>query len=444
MGTRMKRATNLLLEFRGLPSSFAGLTASNTKLPSASSTMHHTTQIAVIGGGPAGLRAAELAATHGLRVTLFDGKPSVGRKFLVAGKGGLNLTHGEAFENFVTRYRSPDQPEGIWSSLIADFDSAAIRDWAEGLGVETFQASSGRVYPKALKAAPLLRRWISRLKDLGVDFQMNHRWSGLVPGTPPQLAFSNHHTATADAVILALGGASWPQTGSDGTWTTILKALGVPIRDLEPANCGWEHAWSPETLATAEGKPIKNIRVTANGVETHGELLVTRYGIEGGAIYQLGAVLRKMTHPEIHIDLKPTFTHSQLVAKMESVRCNFLKEAATRWKLSDAAIAILGVNDWPDAKSLAHAVKELIIPLEKPRPIAEAISSAGGVCWSALNDSLMLRDHPGIFIAGEMIDWEAPTGGYLMQGCFATGTRAGQSAATWAAREEAGHCPTSL
>lgn len=393
--------------------------------------MHASTQLAVIGGGPAGLRAAEVAAAAGVRVTLFDGKPSVGRKFLVAGKGGLNLTHGEAMERFITRYSGPGQPAGIWNALLADFDPEALRSWAAGLGVETFQATSGRVYPRALKAAPLLRRWIARLKGLGVRFEMNHRWTGLAPGTPHLLEFANGESVAADAVIFALGGGSWPQTGSDGSWTQRFETLGIPCHPLVPANCGWEHSWPAEALAAAEGQPLKNIAVSAGDRTVTGELLITRYGIEGGAIYQLGAALRAMPEPAIAIDFKPTFGHARLVAKMESVRRNFLSEAAVRWKLGAAARAILACQTWHDSDSLARVVKHCVIRLERPRPIAEAISSAGGVCWSALDPTLMVRRYPGVFVAGEMIDWEAPTGGYLMQGCFATGTRAGRGAVAW-------------
>ncbi len=392
--------------------------------------MHHArTPLAVIGGGPAGLRAAEVAASAGVEVTLFDAKRSVGRKFLVAGKGGLNLTHGEAFERFVTRYSGPDQPAGIWNDLLADFDSPALRRWAAELDVATFQATSGRVYPKALKAAPLLRRWIARLKHLGVRFEMNHRLTGLTPGTPNLLTFENGSSIEADSVILALGGGSWPQTGSDGAWTRLFEALGIATHPLAPANCGWEHPWPPEVLSAAEGQPLKNLTVSAGGQSATGELLVTRYGLEGGAIYQLGATLRAMEKPAVAIDFKPTFTHERLVAKMESVRRDFLAEAKVRWKLSDAAHAILARHPWTDAASLAREVKHCVIPLTDPRPIEEAISSAGGVRWTELDTSLMLKRFPGIFIAGEMIDWEAPTGGYLMQGCFATGTRAARAAA---------------
>jgi uncharacterized flavoprotein (TIGR03862 family) len=382
----------------------------------------------VVGGGPAGLRSAEVAAAAGLQVTLFDGKPSVGRKFLIAGKGGLNLTHSESLDRFVSRYSGPGQPAEIWGSLIADFEPAALRAWAADLGVETFQATSGRVYPRALKAAPLLRRWIERLRGLGVRFEMNHRLVSLESG---KLGFSNGATATTDAVILALGGGSWAKTGSDGGWTSIFENLGIAHHPLQPANCGWEHEWSSDVLTAAEGKPLKNIHIRAGEMIAIGELMVTRYGLEGGTIYQLGTALRAMPEPAVTIDFKPTFTHEQLVAKMESVRRDFLHEARIRWKLSEPAHAILTRNTWPDADSLARQVKNCLIPLTRPRPLDEAISSAGGVCWSEIDDSLMLKKLPGVFLAGEMIDWEAPTGGYLMQGCFATGTRAAKSAVEW-------------
>lgn len=385
--------------------------------------------IAVIGGGPAGLRAAEVAASSGARVTLYDGKRSVGRKFLVAGKGGLNLTHGEEFEKFISRYEGPTQPENLWRDLISAFSPQDLRQWAAGLGCETFQARTGRVYPKALKAAPLLRAWVSRLKHLGVVFEMDHRLSGIAPGNPHRIAFENGRTIEAEAVIFALGGASWPQTGSDGNWIRLFESAGIPCHGLEPANCGWEHAWPSSVLAAAEGSPIKNVVVRAGERLVSGELLITRYGLEGGAIYQLGSALRSMAEPVIEVDFKPTFTVEQLIRKMESVRSNLVEEAVTRWKLGEAAAAMLAESACRTIPEMAAWVKRCVIPLERPRPIEEAISSAGGVCWEELDESLMIRRFPGLFVAGEMIDWEAPTGGYLMQGCFATGTRAGHAAA---------------
>lgn len=397
-------------------------------------------KIAIIGGGPAGLRAAEVAADGGASVTLFDAKPSVGRKFLVAGRGGLNLTKAEPREAFVRNYLAPGAEAQLWPSLIADFDSDTLRAWAAGLGVETFAASTGRVYPREMKAAPLLRRWVQRLRDLGVGFSMGHRWVGLRPGSPHHVDFlagGHSRTVEADAVILALGGGSWPNTGSDGGWVETLAPLGIAVAPLQPANCGWEVDWPAEVLVAAEGQPLKNITVRAGDAEVRGELLVTRYGLEGGSLYQLGPALRAMSEPAITIDFRPMLTVEQLVARMGPIRRNFLAEARQRWRLSDAVFAILAHSPAgamaSSSESLAVALKQCIVPLTQPRPIAEAISSAGGVCWSELDDSLMLRRLPGVFLAGEMIDWEAPTGGYLMQGCFATGTRAGQGALNWRA-----------
>jgi uncharacterized flavoprotein (TIGR03862 family) len=282
-----------------------------------------------------------------------------------------------------------------------------------------------------MKAAPLLRRWIASLRQLGVRFETHHRWSGLTPGQPIGLQFSNGNSVQADAVILATGGGSWPQTGSDGSWIDILRQLGIGCSPLTPANCGWECDWPAETVARGEGKPLKNITASAGDRHVSGELMITRHGLEGGAIYQLGPALRAMSPPAITIDLKPTFTEDQLVAKMESVRRDFLTAAAQRWKLPESALAILSRHHWQDARSLAREVKHCVIPLIRPRPIEEAISSAGGVLWSELDASLMLRKLPGCFVAGEMIDWEAPTGGYLIQGCLATGTLTGNAAAAW-------------
>ena len=389
--------------------------------------------LAIIGGGPAGLRATEIAAQAGARVTVFDAKPSVGRKLLVAGRGGLNLTHGEDFEGFVRRYSGPDQPEEFWRGVLEAFTPQDLRAWAAGLGIETFQQRTGRVYPREMKAAPLLRRWIDRLRGLGVTFAMNHRWTSLETGERIALGFDCHgepRRHETDAVILALGGGSWPITGSDGRWTSTLSSLGIEINPLVPANCGWEHAWSPAVLAAAEGQPLKNVVVRANGRSATGELMVTAYGLEGGAIYQLGAALRAMPEPALEIDFKPTFTHDDLLRKMESVKRDRLAACRERWKLSAAAHAIVrdGLPEDVSLEALARRAKACRVAFTGPRPIDEAISSAGGVKWTELDSSLMLKNLPGVFVAGEMIDWEAPTGGYLMQGCFATGTHAAKAA----------------
>ncbi len=390
--------------------------------------------VAIVGGGPAGLRAAEVAAAGGANVTIFDAKPSVGRKFLVAGRGGLNLTHNEPRDSFALRYKGHSTER--WPDLLAGFDPDAIRAWAEGLGIETFAASTGRVYPREMKAAPLLRRWVERLRQLNVRFAMHHRWTGLEPGKPLRLSFQvqdETRTIETDAAILALGGGSWPDTGSDGKWTSAFEALDIAVAPLAPANCGWEYPWPHEVLAIAEGQPLKNIIARVGGVEAKGELMVTRYGLEGGAIYQLGAALRAaMPNPEITIDLKPQHTTEQLVAKMGSVRRDFLSEARQRWRLSEAVAAVLSIHEpFSSPLQLAAAAKAFTLRLTGSRPIAEAISSAGGVRWSELDAALMLQRIPGVFVAGEMIDWEAPTGGYLLQGCFATGTRAARGALEW-------------
>ncbi len=392
----------------------------------------HIKTIAIIGGGPAGLRAAEVAAAGGASVTLFDTKPSVGRKFLVAGRGGLNLTHAEPRERFATRYTGPEQPSDFWPTLLAEFDADALRQWAAALGVETFAATSGRVYPRELKAAPLLRRWVQRLRAAGVQFALRHRLTGLNHSTRWQMNFQvgdETRTFEADAVILALGGGSWPETGSDGGWVSWLEKLGVAVAPLKSSNCGWELNWPPALLAQIEGQPLKNITARADETTATGELLITKYGLEGGAIYQLGPALRAMTEPQIVIDFKPAHTVEQLVKKLGNCPRNFLAEARSRWRLSDAAFAILQTHEpFTSAEMLASTTKNCTLRLTQPRPLAEAISSAGGVCWGELDSTLMLRRLPGIFVAGEMIDWDAPTGGYLMQGCFATGTRAAQSA----------------
>jgi uncharacterized flavoprotein (TIGR03862 family) len=394
--------------------------------------------IAIIGGGPAGLRAAEVAATAGAAVTVFDAKASVGRKFLVAGRGGLNLTHAEPREVFAKRYRGGNQPPDIWPKILATFDADATRSWAAGLGVETFVASTGRVYPREMKGAPLLRRWVQRLRDLNVNFAMHHRWTGITPGHPVKLRFDvdgTVHEFSADAVVLALGGSSWPETGSDGAWIDTIRALAVEVTPLRAANCGWEVAWPTQLLAQAEGAPLKNVVVRAGDEEAAGELMITQYGLEGGAIYPLAPVLREMADPSITIDFKPSLSETELLARLGTPRLRPLLEAQRKWRLSDATVALLDTHLDPELLAspagLARLVKSCPIQLLRPRPIAEAISSAGGVKWSELDGQLMLRRIPGVFVAGEMIDWEAPTGGYLLQGCLATGTLAGESAAAF-------------
>ena len=392
-------------------------------------------KIAIIGGGPAGLRAAEVSVGMGASVTLYDTKPSVGRKFLVAGKSGLNLTNSADFEDFLAHYSGRDFPVDRWRSYLKEFDNYHLSEWASGLGVDTFAAPNGKVFPFSKKAAPLLRRWVLRLREKGVQFRMKHQWVGLErQENILQLDFMQGDEPVSviyDAVILAMGGASWPQTGSTGTWIPILEAKGIEVVSLRSANCGWECEWTEETRELIEGKALQNLKVSAAGVTLTGELLPTKYGFEGTPIYTLGTKLRKMDEPSIEIDFKPTFTEERLVAKMESARRDFYKEAGLRWKLSEAACAIIQqyYGEFDNAKALANVVKCCRIPLTEPRPIEESISTSGGVAWSDLNEDLMLKKLPSVYCAGEMVDWEAPTGGFLMQGCFVTGTIAGRSAA---------------
>ncbi len=388
-------------------------------------------KIAVVGGGPAGLRAAEVAAAAGAEVDVFDAMPSVGRKLLVAGRGGLNLTHGEDFENFITRYSGPGQPPDFWRRALENFPPTKLREWAAGLGIETFEQRTGRVYPREMKAAPLLRRWVERLKAAGVRFHMRRRLERIGTGPPLRLGFADAtEEFEADALILALGGGSWPVTGSNGGWVSLLQGMGIGVNPLLPANCGWESTWPIGVLKIAEGAPLKNIAVRAGDVEVKGELMVTAYGLEGGAIYQLGHVLRAMDQPAITIDFKPESTVEDLARKMESARGDLTEICRSRWKLSVAAHAILthGLPKDTTLETLCRLTKSSPVRLIQARPIAEAISSAGGVRWNEIDEALMLKKFPGIFVAGEMIDWEAPTGGYLMQGCFASGQLAAEGA----------------
>ena len=396
-------------------------------------------KITIIGGGPAGLKAAEVAAQGGAHVTLYEGKPSVGRKFLVAGHGGLNLTHSEPIQSFAKRYEGSFSDE-YWTSLLSDFGNKETQSWAQDLDIQTFIGTSGRIFPKEFKAAPLLRSWVRRLRKLGVCICTRHSLSLIRPKDGRfNLTFSIQEgftTVESDALILALGGASWPETGSDAKWVTILESLGIPITPLAPANCGWEVNWNSflyqDILRSIEGQPIKNLTVRAGQKSISGELLVTKYGLEGGSLYQLGSALRGMEKPVVHLDLKPTFNINELVSKIIDLSGDIIDRATKAWRLTPTAAALLrsAANGLGilNPLTLATLAKDLPIPLSSPRPIEEAISSAGGVSFGELDEHLMVKRYPGLFLAGEMIDWEAPTGGYLLQGCFATGTRAARGA----------------
>jgi uncharacterized flavoprotein (TIGR03862 family) len=389
------------------------------------------TFVLVVGGGPAGLRAAEVANAAGARVIVCDGQGSVGRKFLVAGRGGLNLTHGEPVENFPQRYRAEGER---WRDLLREFGPDDLRKWAAELGVETYVGTSGRVFPRGQKAAGLLRQWLRRLRASGVEFRTESRLVSIArDGARCRTAFVNaeeQHSISCDAIVLALGGASWPDTGCDGSWPALLAEHGIDVASWLPANCGWNVSWPAELLQRAEGLPLKNLLVTVGAESVSGELLITRNGIEGGAIYRLGPVLRAMAQPQMVVDFKPQLPADAMRARVHSLGAK--SDWFRAWKISPAVIALLETfypEECTDAGRLAVRVKNFKLDLRSPRPIAEAISSAGGVRWTELDENLMLRKLPGVFVAGEMIDWEAPTGGYLLQGCFSTGTRAGRAAA---------------
>ena len=401
-------------------------------------------RLAIIGGGPAGLMAAEAACAAGVTVDLYDAKSSVGRKFLLAGKGGLNLTHGEAPARFVERYGSRQTEIKQWLDA---FDAEALRAWARGLGVETFAGSSGRVFPKDLKAAPLLRAWLHRLRVSGVGFHMHHRWLGWQAHGALHFATpQGERVVPADAVLLALGGASWPQLGSDGAWVTPLQQAGIDIAPLQPANCGFELAWSEHLSSRFAGAPLKP--VVAHWTDRRGmaharqgECVISEYGIEGSLVYAIGAELREQIAERgdavLKLDLVPGYTEPVLADRLAAPRG---KHSIGDWLRRRAGLdpakcalvfELIAKSILADPVALAAQLKSLPLRLRAPRPVAEAISTAGGVRLEGLDDKLMLRMRPGVFCAGEMLDWEAPTGGYLLTACFASGLIAGRGAVHW-------------
>ncbi|SAL61300.1 dihydropyrimidine dehydrogenase subunit A [Caballeronia turbans] len=407
-------------------------------------------RVAVIGGGPAGLMAAEALAAGGARVDVFDAMPSVGRKFLMAGKGGMNLTHSEPADAFLARYgaRSPHI-----APLLARFDAGALRNWVHELGVETFVGSSGRVFPTDMKAAPMLRAWLHRLRATGVTFHMRHRWLGFADeGT----SLSRFATPTGEkrvlhqALVLALGGASWPQLGSDGRALPVLAARGVPVRPFVPSNCGFDVAWSEHFSSRFAGEPLKSVAIglpRPDGTPDWraGECLITDQGIEGSLIYALSAPIRDRIAQSggdgttILLDLAPQLSagrvrdevlhprgarsissHLQSRLHLTGVKAGLLRECVSK-------------GEFADLDTLAVRIKALPLRVLRPRPIEEVISSAGGVEFEALNSRSMISALPGVFCAGEMLDWEAPTGGYLLTACFASGLVAGEGALAWLA-----------
>jgi uncharacterized flavoprotein (TIGR03862 family) len=403
--------------------------------------------LAVIGGGPAGLMAAEVARAAGVEVDLFEAKGSVGRKFLIAGKGGLNLTHAEPMPGFAGRYGVRADEVGAW---LREFGPDALREWARGLGVDTYVGSSDRVFPLDRNAAPLLRGWVRRLKDKGVRFHVQHRWLGwdergttLRFDTP-----AGESRASAGATVLALGGASWPQLGSDGAWVPALQARGVDVAPLLPSNCGFDIGWSGHFAQRHAGAPLKPVIAhwrDADGIERalQGECVATASGIEGSLVYALSVPLREAIARDgeatLWLDLVPGRTLERLRRDLARPRngrslsehlrrhagVEGAKPALLREVLDAAALA--------DMERVATTLKRLPLRLQRPRPVAEAISSGGGVRLEALDPGLMLEALPGVFCAGEMLDWEAPTGGYLLTACFASGLRAGRAASRWLA-----------
>jgi uncharacterized flavoprotein (TIGR03862 family) len=402
---------------------------------------------AVIGAGPAGLMAAEVLAQGGATVVVYDAMPSAGRKFLMAGRGGLNLTHSEPLPQFLSRYREA-MPH--LKAAIEVFPPQALCDWSEALGQETFVGSSGRVFPKAFKASPLLRAWLRRLESAGAKLALRHRWTGW--DEQGRLHFQTPDgpdVVEVGVAVLALGGASWPRLGSDGAWTETLAARGVKISPLRPANSGFTVSWSDIFRNRFEGQPLKGVALTFGQHKVRGETIITRTGIEGGAIYALSAELREAILRDgqvtLNIALRPDAEPGELTAKLSAAKgkqsfSNFLRKAAN---LSPVAIGLLQEAAKASGMSLAalspaelaRLIQAVPVQLNGVSPIARAISTAGGISFDELDDAFMLRRLPGVFAAGEMLDWEAPTGGYLLQASFATGAAAGRGASKWLERK---------
>jgi len=400
--------------------------------------------VAIIGAGPAGLMAAEVLSAAGVQVDVYDAMPSAGRKFLLAGKGGLNLTHSEPFDAFASRYgaRRP-QVEPV----LRQFDAQALREWAQGLGIETFVGTSGRVFPAEMKAAPLLRAWLHRLRTSGVRFHMRHRFVGW--GEDGELRFeapAGEQSVHAQAVVLALGGASWPRLGSDGAWVPLLEARGVEVAALAPANCGFDvqGGWSAYFAQRFAGQPFKSVAIRFGDFHRQGEFVATATGVEGSLIYAASAMLRDEIQAHgsatFELDLLPARRAEQVLAEVAHPRGSrsLSSHLKSRLHLDGIKFALLhellSKEAIHDAARLASAIKALPVTVVAARPIEEAISTAGGVRFEALDDNQMLRAMPGVFCAGEMLDWEAPTGGYLLTACFATGRAAAQGVLHWQGR----------
>jgi hypothetical protein len=403
-------------------------------------------RVAIIGGGPAGLMAAEVLIQGGAHVDLYDAMPSVGRKFLLAGKGGMNLTHSEALAPFLSRY---GQRQAEIEPLLAAFGPEALRAWAHDLGIDTFVGSSGRVFPTDMKAAPLLRAWLHRLRGSGVNFHVRHRLLGWNEAGELRFASPTGETTQAfDAVILALGGGSWARLGSNGAWVPMLQAHGVDVAALKPSNCGFDVGWSAHFRERYAGQPLKSVTLTFGDFQRQGEFVVSEHGIEGSLIYAASAAIRDTIEAngsaQIFLDLAPSKTLQRVIAEVahprgsRSLSSHLQSRAGITGVKAGLLREVLGKDDYSDPQRLAAAIKALPLALIAPRPIDEAISSAGGVRFEAMDANLMLNALPGVFCAGEMLDWEAPTGGYLLTACFASGRMAGAGALAWLVGRKSG------
>ena len=387
-------------------------------------------EIAIIGGGPSGLMAADILSANGYKVIIYERKPTFGRKFLMAGRGGLNISHSENFENFIKKYGSQSR---IFKKIINNFSPQNLRDWCQGLGEKTFIGSSGRVFPKSFKASPLLRAWLARLKKQNVIFKIKHDWQGWKNNN---LVFNTKNgiiIAKSDFTILALGGASWPKLGSDGSWVKILEEQGVEVSILQPTNCGFVTEWSEIFSKRFEGKSLKPVLLSFKDKRVKGEFIITKNGVEGGAIYSLSSILREEINingtAELTLDLKPDFNFEEIKKRLQKpiLKLSISNYLRKTLNLSDVAIGLL--MESPERKNFnsfspeqfTEIIKFYKLNLKKTFVIERAISTAGGVTFNSIDENFMLINKPNVFIAGEMLDWEAPTGGYLLQACLSNG-----------------------
>jgi len=397
-----------------------------------------TKTVAIIGGGPAGLMAAEVISAQGIHVDVYDAMPSVGRKFLIAGKSGLNLTHAEPFEIFATRYgkrRAQIEP------LLQTFGAEQLLAWVHGLGVQTFVGTSNRIFPVEMKASPLLRAWIQRLNTAGVTVHLRHKLTGIHPDRSLHFHTPDGDvTVKADAVVLALGGGSWRKLGSDGAWVEWLQQAGVKLEPLRPANCGFEVNWSPVFIEKYEGHPVKPVVLTAGDFRQQGEFIITKEGVEGSLVYAASAILRDKIAAHgsavMHLDLAPDKTEDQLREKLlrargsRSMASHLEKTVGIKGVKAGLLREFVPKSEFTESR-LASYIKNTPVTLTATRPLDKAISSAGGVSFDSLDEHLMLKSLPGVFCAGEMLDWEAPTGGYLLTACFASGYAVGKVVIKW-------------